>query len=69
MRKAEAAGADSTRLAEIARLEAEEAIKKAEAALPRKIVYSTEFLLVIILIFLGAVTSSVLFSVALTYWR
>ena len=63
------AGGEAKELAEMARQAAEEAIKKAEAALPRKIIGSWDFLLVVILIFLGAVTSSVLFAVALTYWR
>ena len=69
MKGAERAGLEAREMAEVAREAAEAAIKKAEEALPRKIIGSWDFLLVVILIFLGAVTSSVLFAVALSYWR
>ena len=69
LKAAEGISAEAKGVAEIAREAAEEAVRKAEAALPRKVVGSWDFLLVVILIFLGAVTSSVLFSVALSYWH
>ena len=65
---AEAIGFKAKEVAEIAQEAAEEAVKKAEEALPRKIIRSWEFLLIVILIFLGAVFSSVLITVGLTYW-
>ena len=65
---AEAIGFKAKEAAEVAREAAAEAVKKAEEALPMKIIQSREFLLIVILVFLGAVFSSVLITVGLTYW-